>query len=157
MDVALDEQGAVAREFLEGLVREMNLEADIDVVRPDEDTVEVSLHGTDLGLLIGPKGATLFALQDLTRTVVQRKTSASNGRLLVDVSEYRRKRRAALERFARQLAQEVGTTGTRKVLEPMNASDRKVVHDAINEIEGVSTTSEGEEPHRRVVILPSGA
>jgi spoIIIJ-associated protein len=157
MDVALDQQGAVAREFLDGLVREMNLEADIAVVRPDEDTVEVNLNGPDLGLLIGPKGATLFALQDLTRTVVQRKTSASNGRLLIDVSEYRQKRKAALERFARQLAEDVNATGTRQALEPMNASDRKVVHDAINEIDGVSTTSEGEEPYRRVVILPSGA
>lgn len=155
MDVSLEEQGSVARAFLDGLVREMDLEADIVVVHPDEDTIEVNLEGADLGVLIGPKGATLFALQDLTRTVVQRKTSASNGRLLVDVSSYRQKRKAALERFARQLAEEVRDSGTRKVLEPMNASDRKVVHDTVNEIDGVATTSEGEDPNRRVVILPA--
>ena len=96
VDVSLDEQGSVAQGFLDGLMREMNLEAEITVVRPDEDTVEVNLEGSDLGLLIGPKGATLFALQDLTRTAVQRKTSASNGRLLVDVSRYRQKRKVAL-------------------------------------------------------------
>jgi spoIIIJ-associated protein len=91
----------------------------------------------------------------LTRTVVQRKTSASNGRLLVDVGGYRQKRKAALERFAQQLAAEVSATGTRKVLEPMNAADRKVVHDAVSDIDGVATASEGEEPYRRVVILPA--
>jgi spoIIIJ-associated protein len=155
MDVSLEEQGSVARAFLDGLVREMDLQADIEVVHPDEDTVEVNLEGADLGVLIGPKGATLFALQDLTRTVVQRKTSASNGRLLVDVSSYRQKRKAALERFARQLAEEVRNSGTRKVLEPMNAADRKIVHDTVNDIDGVATTSEGEDPNRRVVILPA--
>jgi spoIIIJ-associated protein len=157
MDVSLDEQGSVARDFLTGLVRHLNLEADIDVVHPNEDTVEVNLQGADLGLLIGPKGATLFALQDLTRTVVQRKTSASNGRLMVDVGGYRQKRKAALERFARQLAEEVKATRNRKVLEPMNAADRKVVHDAVGDIDGVATASEGEEPYRRVVILPVNA
>jgi spoIIIJ-associated protein len=157
MDVSLDEQASVARDFLIGLVRELKLEADIDIVLPDEDTVEVNLQGEDLGVLIGSKGTTLFALQDLTRTVVQRKTSASNGRLLVDVGGYRHKRKAALERFARQLAQEVNATGTRKVLEPMTAADRKVVHDAVTDIDGVVTASEGEEPYRRVVILPANA
>ena len=154
MDVSLEQQGDVAKEFLDGLVNAMSLSADIDVVQPDDDTVEISLQGPDLGMLIGPKGTTLLALQDLTRTVVQRKTSASNGRLFVDVSSYRQKRRAALERFVRQLAEEVVSTGNRKVLEPMIAADRKVVHDTVNDIDGVETTSEGEEPERRVVILP---
>jgi spoIIIJ-associated protein len=155
MDVPLDEQGAVAQAFLAGLAREMHLQADITVGRPDADTVEVNLDGSDLGLLIGSKGSTLLALQDLTRTVVQRKTGASNGRLLVDVSGYRHKRKEALERFAQQVAEQVKDAGTRKALEPMNAADRKVVHDAINEIDGVMTTSEGEEPNRRVVIFPA--
>jgi len=154
MDMSLDEQGSVARDFLTGLIQELKLQADIDVVHPDEDTVEINLEGADLGLLIGPKGATLFALQDLTRTVVQRRTSASNGRLMVDVGGYRQKRKAALERFARQLAEEVTATGTRKVLEPMNSADRKVVHDAVGSIDGVETVSEGEDPNRRVVIMP---
>jgi spoIIIJ-associated protein len=74
---------------------------------------------------------------------------------MVDVGGYRHKRREALERFARQVAEQVRAEGAPKALEPMTAADRKTVHDTINDIEGVSTTSEGEEPHRRVVILPA--
>jgi spoIIIJ-associated protein len=154
MDVALDEQGAVAKEFLDGLVERMSLEAEIAIAQPEEETIELNLEGPDLGLLIGPKGSTLLALQDLTRTVVQRKTSAANGRILVDVSGYRRKRKDALARFTRQVAQEVVSSGTRRALEPMTAADRKIVHDTVNEIDGVMTMSEGEDPRRRVVILP---
>lgn len=156
IDVPLEQQGAVARRFLDELVHRMSLDAEISMTVPDEETVEFNLEGASLGLLIGPKGTTLLALQDLTRTVVQRKTNAGNGRIMVDVSGYRQKRKQALERFARQLADEVKTAGSRKVLEPMSAADRKIVHDAINEIDGVTTTSEGEEPRRRVVILPAG-
>jgi spoIIIJ-associated protein len=155
MEVSLDEQGAIAMEFLEGLVDRLNLDADFAMVRPDEDTVEINLEGDDLGMLIGAKGATLLAIQDLTRTVVQRKTSAGNGRLVVDVAGYRRKRKDALERFARRLAEEVQTTGTQRVLEPMSAADRKIVHDTANQFDGVATMSEGEDPNRRVVILPA--
>jgi spoIIIJ-associated protein len=154
MDVPLEQQTEVAREFLAGLVETFGLEADIAITTIDEDTVELALDGEDLGLLIGAKGSTLQAIQDLTRTVVQRRTGAAHGRLLVDISSYRAKRRAALERFATQLAEEVRSSGTRKALEPMSAADRKVVHDTINGLEGVSTTSEGEDPNRRVVILP---
>ena len=157
MDVAVEEQGAVAREFLEGLVARMNLDAHVTTDQVEEETVELNLEGPDLGLLIGPKGTTLLAIQDLARTVVQRKTSANNGRILVDVSGYRRKRKDALARFTRQVAQEVQSTGTRRALEPMSAADRKIVHDTVNEIEGVTTMSEGEDPRRRVVILPAAA
>ena len=113
--------------------------------------------GSDLGLLIGPKGQTLTAIQDLTRTVVQRKLGARSGRLLVDVAEYRKARRAALERFATGVAGKVKEAGVATALEAMNPADRKVVHDTVNGIDGVTTTSEGEEPHRRVVIMPEGA
>lgn len=154
MDVSLDEQEVVAREFLDGLVELMNLEAEVVTDQPEEETIELNLLGPDLGLLIGPKGATLLAIQDLTRTVVQRKTSAANGRILVDVSGYRRKRKDALARFTRHVAEEVQATGTRRVLEPMSAADRKIVHDTANDIDGVTTVSEGEDPRRRVVILP---
>jgi spoIIIJ-associated protein len=154
MDVSLEEQGDVAREFLNGLARRMSVDAEVVITEPEEETIELNLLGDDLGLLIGPKGATLLAIQDLTRTVVQRKTSAANGRILVDVSGYRRKRKDALARFTRQVAEEVQATGSRRVLEPMSAADRKIVHDTVNDIEGVMTVSEGEDPRRRVVILP---
>jgi spoIIIJ-associated protein len=155
VEVALKEQATVAKEFLDGLVSEMGLPAQVTISHVDEEIVELAIEGDDLGVLIGQKGSTLYALQDLTRTVVQRHTGATNGRLLVDVAGYRHKRQEALSRFARQVASQVQTEGKPKVLEPMNAADRKVVHDTINAIDGVSTTSEGEEPRRHVVVLPA--
>lgn len=154
VEVALEEQGQVAEHFLRGLMEEFGVSAAIATAQPDDDTLDVSLEGEDLGLLIGPKGTTLLALQDLTRTVVQRRTGASNGRIHVDVSGYRQKRSEALGRFARQVADDVKSSGVRKALEPMSAPDRKVVHDALTDVEGVSTISEGEDERRRVVIQP---
>ncbi len=154
MDVDLDRQAEVAADFLTKLTAEFGLEATVTVARPDEDTVEVQLAGSDLGILIGPKGSTLLAIQNLTRTVVFNETGGSNGHINVDVGGYRQKRTEALMRFAGQVAQQVKSSGQRTVLEPMSAVDRKVVHDTIAGIEGVSTISEGEEPRRRVVVLP---
>ena len=153
-DVALDEQAAEAVAFLSGLMERLGMGADVESEVLDEDTVEVRVTGSDLGILIGPRGDTLAAVQELTRTVVQRRLGAHNGRLLVDVAGYRQKRRAALERFTREVADQVRSTGQRRVLEPMPPADRKVVHDTINELDGLTTTSEGEEPRRRVVIIP---
>jgi spoIIIJ-associated protein len=155
MDVALEEQGQVATAFLRGLVDGFGLGADIEVNQPDDDTLSIQLTGGDLGLLIGPKGATLLSIQDLTRTVVQRRTGAGNGRIYVDVSGYRQKRSEALARFTEGVAANVVSSQQRVALEPMSAPDRKVVHDTAAGIEGVATLSEGEEPRRRVVILPS--
>jgi spoIIIJ-associated protein len=154
-EVSLAEQAEAARDFVEGLCATFGLEATVAVRPIDEEAVEIVVSGDDLGVLIGPKGQTLQAVQELTRTVVQRQLSARGGRLLVDVAGYRAKRRAALEAFTRTVATEVRDTGVAKVLEPMPPPDRKVVHDTVNDIEGVDTTSEGEEPNRRVVILPS--
>ena len=155
-DVAMAEQGERARAFVAGVLERFGMPATVAVREIDEDTVEVGVRGDDLGLLIGPKGATLAALQELARTVVQRQTGARNGRIVVDVAGYRQRRREALERFTRQVAQDVLATGTRRALEPMTPADRKVVHDTANQIEGVRTASEGEEPRRRVVLLPDG-
>lgn len=154
-DVPMQEQGDVARTFVVGLLERLGNAGSVELRELDEDTVEVAVTGDELGLLIGPKGTTLSALQDLTRTVVQRKTGGRNGRIVLDVAGYRQRRREALERFTHQLADEVLATGEPRALEPMHPADRKVVHDTVNTIDGVSTTSEGEEPRRRVVILPS--
>lgn len=157
-EVALAEQGEIARDFLNGLLDEIGAPANITVsVSEDDDTALVAVAADDLGHLIGPKGTTLHALQELTRTVVQRKTGARNGRIIVDIADYREKRRQALERFTRQVAEDVITSGAQRALEPMNPADRKTVHDVVNTIDGVSTTSEGEEPRRRVVIKPVGS
>jgi spoIIIJ-associated protein len=156
MDVALDEQGKVAEQFLVGLLDSFGLPAQIAVTVPDDDTIDIQVTGDDLGLLIGPKGATLLSIQDLTRTVVQRKTSAGNGRIFIDVAGYRQKRNEALTRFAQKVAADVVASGTRVAMEPMSAPDRKTVHDAINDIDGVMTISEGEDAQRHVIVLPAG-
>lgn len=154
-DLSLEEQGEVAREFVEGLVRLLGLEASVSARAVDEDTAQVSVDGPGLGILIGPGGGTLGALQELARTVVQRHTSGRSERILVDVAGYRAKRAAALQRFTRQVAQEVLQGSAERALEPMSASDRKVVHDTVNEIEGVVTRSVGEEPRRYIVVAPA--
>lgn len=154
--IPLAEQGEVAAAFVRGVVERFGApDAAVSTHEIDADTLEVRVEGDELGLLIGPKGAALQSLQELTRTVVQRQTGARSGRILVDVSGYRAKRKEALERFARRIADDVLASRTRVVLEPMNPSDRKVIHDTINDIDGVATSSEGEEPRRRVVVSPT--
>ena len=111
--------------------------------------------GDDLGLLVGPRGSTLAALQDITRAVVQRQCPSRTDRILVDVAGYRERRSAALKRFSVQIAEEVLSSGQEKALEAMSPADRKAVHDAINEMTGVVTRSEGEDPNRYIVIAPA--
>ena len=153
-EVPLAEQADAGRVFLEGLTRQLAVSAAVEAHELDEETVELTVDGADLGFLIGPKGSTLAALQDVTRTVVHRRTGGRNGRIMVDVAGYRQKRKLALERFTHEAAAAVRETGTPRALEPMSPPDRKIVHDTVNAIEGVSTVSEGEEPSRRVVINP---
>lgn len=144
----------VAVEFLAGLFDSFGMAHTIDRRRLEDDTSEIAVQGDGLGLLIGPKGQTLSAVQELTRTVVQRNLAAPHGRIVVDVAGYRQARRGALERFTHTVADEVRSNGVARVLEPMPPADRKVIHDTVNAIPGVVTSSEGEEPQRRVVITP---
>jgi spoIIIJ-associated protein len=155
--MTLQEQAEVAREFLEGLVERYGLDAAVEVRELDEDTVELAATGEGLGILVGPKGATLAALQDVTRAVVQRRFPTRTDRILVDVAGYRERRAAALRRFSQEVASEVASSGEVRALEPMSPADRKVVHDTIVEIEGVESRSEGEDPNRYVVIAPTAA
>lgn len=152
--LTLQEQAESAREFIEGLVNELGLRATVSVRVVDADTAEVAVDGQGLGILVGPGGATLGALQELARTVVQRRTGGHSERILVDVAGYRAKRAEALQRFARQVADDVVTSGSERALEPMLAADRKIVHDTVASIDGVTTRSEGEEPRRFIVISP---
>jgi spoIIIJ-associated protein len=151
---SLEQQGESARAFVAGIVEELGLQADVTHRLADDDTAEVVVEGRELGVLIGPGGATLAALQELARTYVQKTTGGHSGRIVVDVAGYRAKRAEALRRFTRQIADETLEAGSERALEPMSAADRKVVHDTVNEIPGLSTRSEGEEPHRYIVIVP---
>jgi spoIIIJ-associated protein len=105
----------------------------------------------EMGLLIGRHGQTLDALQELVRGAVQRRTG-DRCRVIVDVEDYRKRRRAQLASRAKEVARRVRRTGRQEVLEPMNPYERKIVHDAAAAVGGVDTVSEGEEPERRVVI-----
>jgi spoIIIJ-associated protein len=155
VDISVDEQADQAVDFTRGLVEAFGAKAEVASHLEDEDTVLVNVTGDNLGLLVGPRGATLSAVEELVRTVVQRQTGGHGVRIHVDVAGYRAKRREALSEFAQQLAERVRDEDAEQALEPMSASDRKVVHDVVAEIEGVTTTSEGEEPRRRVVIRPA--
>lgn len=155
--LSLEEQGETARAFIEGLVAELGLQGTVTARVIDADTAEVAVDGNELGVLIGPSGATLAALQELARTVVQRRTGGRSERILIDVAGYRVKHAAALQRFTQQVVEEVLADGAEKALEPMSASDRKVVHDTVNDMDGVVTRSEGEEPRRFIVISPQPA
>jgi spoIIIJ-associated protein len=150
-----DDHVACVERFLAGLLDAFGVDATIEVAQVDDETREVRVVGDDLGLLIGPRGLTLQAVHELARTVVYRTApDGQEGRVRIDVGGYRERRRHALEQFATKIAHDVRDSGRAKALEPMSPPDRKVVHDTINAVEGVRTTSEGEEPRRRVIVVP---
>ena len=154
--MSLEEQSTLVVEFLDGMLGAFELDAEVYAERVDDETVEMRVENVEgIGLLIGPKGNTLRAVEDLSRMLVQRKSDGNcEGRIRVDIGGYRERRRGALESFCEKIAVEVRESGAERPLEPMNAADRKVVHDVVAEIEGVSTVSEGQEPRRWVVIIP---
>lgn len=150
----VERQAEAAAQFTVGLVEAFGATADV-TNEIDDDTITVRIDGVDLGLLVGPRGATLNAIEDLVKAVVQRETGGHGARIHVDVAGYRAKRWEALAGFTRGLAEKVMETGQEQVLEPMQSQDRKVVHDTVAEMDGVETSSEGDEPRRYVVIRPT--
>lgn len=152
-DVAPEQVGEAASEFMTGLAAAFGNTATASVEVHGTE-IDVRVDGDDLGLLIGPGGRTLMAVQDLARVASQRRLGDHDTRLRIDVAGYRERRRVALEKFAAAVASEVRESGRGKALEPMASADRKIVHDAIQGIDGVSSHSDGEEPRRRVVITP---
>jgi spoIIIJ-associated protein len=150
----LEEEAALAEEFLDGLLDRMDVDADIEHRFVDGVMYVDLLAGEDpqgMGLLIGRHGQTLDALNEIVRSAVQRKTG-TRCRIVVDVEDYRKRRRSQLAERAEQAARRVRRTGKQESLEPMNPFERKIIHDAAAEVGGVETTSEGEDPRRRVVI-----
>ena len=152
--VAIDDVRDAAVQFVAGLTDAFGFEATVDA-HVDGSEIEVQVAGTSLGLLIGPGGRTLLGIQDLARVAAQRRLGDHDSRLRVDVAGYREKRRLALERFAATVAEQVKETGVARSLDPMPSADRKVLHDALAEIDGVVSRSEGEDPHRRVIVAPA--
>jgi len=156
--VTVAEQADIMQEFLEGLLAAFAIDGRVERETLDEDTIELGVTGSDLGLLIGLKGQTLVAVQELARTYLQRTaTGTYQGRVRIDVGGYRHRRQEALQRFVGEVAEAVRGSGAQRALEPMGPADRKVVHDTVNELAGVRTLSEGQDPRRRVVIIPDGS
>ena len=145
-----EEVAETAKEFVSGLLVAMGLGGEVST-SVDGPTAHVDVTGDDLGALIGRRGQTLDALQEVARAAVQRRLR-SRVRLAVDVEGYRARRRESLADYAREMAERAKERGTEIELEPMTAYERKVIHDAVAEVEGASSFSEGEEPQRKVVI-----
>lgn len=152
-EVSPEQVGQAAVEFMAGLTEAFGVEATTSL-EVDGTDLDVKVGGTDLGLLVGPGGRTLLAIQDLARVASQRRLDDHDTRLRVDVAGYRERRRVALERFAQAVANQVLESQRPKALEPMPSADRKVVHDTVVDIDGVGSRSEGDDPGRRVVIFP---
>jgi spoIIIJ-associated protein len=148
----LETEGDAAADFLEDLLDIADLDGDIDL-DVDNGRASVSIVGGDLGVLVGQDGSVLEALQELTRLAVLRETG-ERSRLMLDVAGHRAARRRALEAEATEAADEVRSSGEPLRLAPMTPFERKVVHDAVAAA-GLRSESEGEEPQRRVVVLPA--
>ena len=147
------EQLDVSINFLEGMIKSFGLEG---VVKGnvEEENLVVSVSGEQTEALVGEKGSIIRALHELTRTVIQRKTGAGT-RLRLDVAEYATKRKEALTIYAERLANQILEDGQEVMLEAMNSVDRKTLHDAAANINGIRSYSEGREPYRSVVFAPN--
>jgi spoIIIJ-associated protein len=145
-------EGDVAGDYLERLLDILDVDGDIDL-DVEGDRASVAIVGGRLNDLIGPDGATLEALQELTRLAVAQSTGVRS-RLMLDIGGFRAKRRSDLSSLAGEAARRVAQSRQPERLTPMNPFERKVVHDVIASVAGVRSESEGEEPNRRVVVLP---
>ena len=152
----LQEQADAVADFVEELLVKMDIDA---IAEPSEEGGRMYVDildgdDDDMASLIGKHGQTLDAIQELARQVVGHRLD-QRIRVLVDVEDYRKRRAARLVEKAQTAAERALETGQEQELEPMDALERKIVHDAVAEIEGVDSTSRGEDPSRHVVILPS--
>lgn len=153
---SLETEGDVAADFLEELLDILDMDGDIDIsVEAGRPKVAIVSDGPsqDLKRLVGADGEVLDALQELARLAVQT-DSGTMSRLMLDIADFRAGRRERLAEAARKAVAEVKDSGAPVALEPMNAFERKVVHDVVLEA-GLGSQSEGEDPHRYVVITPS--
>ena len=149
---SLEEEGDIAADYIEGLLDIADLDGDIDM-DVEGDRAVVSVVGATLDELVGDDGEVLEALQELTRLAVHRKTGV-RARLMLDVGGFRARRRTELAELGRSMAAEVERSGEPKKLRAMSPFERKIIHDAVA-LAGLRSESEGEEPHRRVVIFPA--
>jgi spoIIIJ-associated protein len=153
-DVTPQEVGDAAVSFMNDLVTAFGADGESELT-VDGIELDVQVRGDDLGLLVGPGGRTLNAVQDLVRVAAQRRLGDHETRLRIDVAGYRERRSIALGKFAADVAAQVRESGSARSLEPMTSADRKVIHDALNDEDGVTSSSSGEDPYRRVIVEPA--
>jgi spoIIIJ-associated protein len=146
----IEEQAKVAAGFISGLLDAFGLEGTVET-RIDDDVLYIDVEGSQTEALVGTKGSVMQSVHELTRTVVQRKTYGAP-RMRIDIAGYRARRREALKIYTSKLAAQVIEEEDEAMLEPMNAADRKVIHDTVAELDSVRSFSEGDEPRRAVVI-----
>ena len=146
-----DEKSDAIRAFLSGLLKQMEIEAEVQVYLPEKGRYKVLLVGDNLGALIGRRGETLDAVQQLTSYSVNR-TGGSRVRIQLDAENYRDRREKSLQHLANKVAAKVVKYRHSVTLEPMNAYERHVIHTALQDVPGVTTYSTGVEPSRRVIV-----
>lgn len=151
---ALENEGDIAADYLEGLLDIADIDGDIDM-DVEQDRAMVAVVGPDLSRLVGPDGEVLEALQELTRLAVTQATG-QRSRLMLDVAGHRAARRRALTELGTQACAQAKSSGEPVSLEPMTPFERKVVHDAVAAA-GLRSESAGTEPNRYVMVLPVGA
>lgn len=139
--------------FLQGIVKNTGLRAKISVME-DESKICASISGEKVGVLIGRRGKTLNALQYLSNMVLRRQFSGFKKMVIIDVENYRSRRERTLTQLAKSVARRVRLEGREQVLEPMTPQERRIIHLALQDFDGVVTYSKGEEPNRKVVIAP---
>jgi len=152
-EASIEEQAVVAGDFVRGLLNAFGLDGEV-TANIEDDILHIDVVGDQTEALVGRKGVIMQSVLEITRTVVQRKTFGAP-RMRIDINGYAERRREALRIYANRQAQRVLEEGGEVMLEPMNSADRKVVHDAVAEIAGVQSYSEGEDPDRAVVISRS--
>ncbi|MDH2412800.1 R3H domain-containing nucleic acid-binding protein [Nocardioides sp. CER19] len=148
----LEQEGDIAADYLEELLDIADLDGDLDM-DVEGDRAAVSIVGAELSQLVGRDGEVLDALQELTRLAVYRETG-ERSRLMLDISGFRADKRTALEKVAAETVEKVNATGAPVALDPMSPFERKVVHDAVASA-GLTSSSEGVEPRRYVVVQPA--
>ena len=157
VEMPVDEQRETLEAFVTGVATAFDPSAKVELVE-EGTTLQAQVTGDDVGRLVGSKASTLQSLEELSRTAMHRAAAGRRyHRIQVDVDSYRARRREALAKFATDLAESVAESGESKAMEPMGAADRKLIHDAVSEVPGVETVSEGRDPRRYIVILATDA
>lgn len=146
-----DERAQEIRKFLSGLLQQMEVQAEVKVYLPEKGRYKVFLEGQGLGAIIGRRGETLDAIQQLTSYAVNR-SGSGRVRVQLDAENYREKREQSLQHLARKVAAKVTKYRRSVTLEPMNAYERHVIHTALQDVPNVTTYSTGTEPNRRVIV-----